>query len=177
MKFVLLSLRACLPAALASVRAEVPTRGEIRALLVGEGLDVQVHTLEASPLSPLSLPPSASVSVSGTAFTLMSSANSSTGNQGQGSQVQGQLQTQGQQQTQGQRGLCFSVDSYTTMGELLGKVCSSLQLKEGNRPIFALFEEITEKNFRGSPGESGERESGECKYWEWDGAGDAGAGA
>jgi hypothetical protein len=45
MKFALLALRAVVPAAGASVRTEIPARAEIRALLLGESLEVAVTTM------------------------------------------------------------------------------------------------------------------------------------
>ena len=54
MKFVLLALRTVIPAATAAVRSEIPTRTEIRALLLGENIDISVNTMIQNSL-PLNL--------------------------------------------------------------------------------------------------------------------------
>jgi hypothetical protein len=55
MKFVLIALRTVVPAAGAAVRTEIPTRAEIRALLLGESLDVSVTTMVAGTFHTFSV--------------------------------------------------------------------------------------------------------------------------
>ncbi len=45
LKFAIIALRTVVPAAAATVRTEIPTRAEIRALLLGESLELCVHTM------------------------------------------------------------------------------------------------------------------------------------
>jgi hypothetical protein len=55
MKFVMIALRTVVPAAAAAVRTEIPTRAEIRALLLGESLDVSVSTMVAGTFHTFSV--------------------------------------------------------------------------------------------------------------------------
>lgn len=47
LKFIIIALRTVVPAAAATVRTEIPTRAEIRALLLGETLEISVSTMVA----------------------------------------------------------------------------------------------------------------------------------